>query len=160
MAASLLISFLMAWLAVPLLAVHFLRAEDALQEEGGAWTLRCHLAYEAVMRRLFERRWLVLLGIVPLLVLGWLAYQHLGSGFMPKMDEGGFVIDYHAPPGTSLTETDRLVRQVEAILQKIPEVDTYSRRSGLGLGSVGLTEPMKAISLSASNLSLGNPWRP
>ena len=140
MAASLVISFLMAWLAVPLLAAHLLRAEDALQEEGGLWTLRCHLAYEAVMRRLFVRRWLVLLGIVPLLVLGWLAYQHLGSGFMPKMDEGGFVIDYHAPPGTSLTETDRLVHQVETILQKIPEVDTYSRRTGLGLGSVGLTE--------------------
>ncbi len=140
MAASLVISFLMAWLAVPLLAAHLLRAEDAQQEEGGFWTLRCHLAYDAIMRRLLQRHWLVLLGILPLLVLGWLAYQHLGSGFMPKMDEGGFVIDYHAPPGTSLTETDRLVRQVEAILQKIPEVDTYSRRTGLGLGSVGLTE--------------------
>ena len=55
------------------------------------------------------------------------------------MDEGGFVIDYRAPPGTSLTETDRLVRQVEAILQKIPEVDTYSRRTGLALGQF-LTE--------------------
>jgi CzcA family heavy metal efflux pump len=140
MAASLIISFLMAWLAVPLLAAHLLRPADARHEEGGAWTLRCHLAYEAVMRRLLKRQWLILLGIVPLLALGWLAYQHLGSGFMPKMDEGGFVIDYQAPPGTSLTETDRLCRQVEAILQKIPEVDTYSRRTGLGLGSVGLTE--------------------
>ncbi len=140
MAASLINSFLMAWLAVPLLAAHLLRAEDALQEEGGVWTMRCHRAYEAVMRRLLQRPKLILLGIVPLLALGWLAYQHLGSGFMPKMDEGGFVIDYHAPPGTSLTETDRLVRQVEAILQNIPEVDTYSRRTGLGLGSVGLTE--------------------
>jgi CzcA family heavy metal efflux pump len=134
MAASLIISFLMAWLAVPLLAAHLLRAADAQQEEGGAWTLRCHLAYDAIMRRLLRSHWLILLGIVPLLALGWLAYQHLGSGFMPKMDEGGFIIDYHAPPGTSLTETDRLVRQVEAILQKIPEVDTYSRRTGLGLG--------------------------
>jgi multidrug efflux pump subunit AcrB len=140
MAASLIISFLMAWLAVPLLAPHLLRAEDAQQEEGGVWTRRCHLAYDAIMRRLLRRHWLILLGIVPLLAMGWLAYQHLGSGFMPKMDEGGFIIDYHAPPGTSLTETDRLVRQVEAILQKIPEVDTYSRRTGLGLGSVGLTE--------------------
>ena len=140
MAASLIISFLMAWLAVPLLAAHLLRAADAQQEEGGAWTRRCHRAYDAMMRRLLRRHWLILLGIVPLLALGWLAYQHLGSGFMPKMDEGGFIIDYHAPPGTSLTETDRLVRQVEAILQKIPEVDTYSRRTGLGLGSVGLTE--------------------
>ena len=59
---------------------------------------------------------------------------------MPHMDEGGFVIDYHAPPGTSLAETDRLCRQVEVILRKIPEVETYSRRTGLGLGAVGLTE--------------------
>jgi multidrug efflux pump subunit AcrB len=59
---------------------------------------------------------------------------------MPHMDEGGFVIDDHAPPGTSLAETDRLCRQVEAILKKIPDVQTYSRRTGLGLGAVGLTE--------------------
>jgi multidrug efflux pump subunit AcrB len=56
------------------------------------------------------------------------------SGFMPTMDEGGFIIDYRAPPGTSLAETDRLVRQVEAILHTLPEVQTYSRRTGLGLG--------------------------
>jgi len=140
MAASLIISFLMAWLAVPLLAAHLLRPEDASHEDGGAWTRRCFLAYEAIMNRLLQRRWLVLLGIVPLLLLGWLAYQQLGSGFMPHMDEGGFIIDYRAPAGTSLVETDRLCRQIEAILQKIPDVDTYSRRTGLGLGSVGLTE--------------------
>ena len=92
------------------------------------------------MHRVLRRHRLVLLGIVPLLLLGWLAYQSLGSGFMPHMDEGGFIIDYHAPPGTSLAETDRLLRQVEAILQKVPEVQTYSRRTGLGLGGVGLTE--------------------
>ena len=80
---------------------------------------------------------------------------------MPKMDEGGFIIDYHAPPGTSLTETDRLLRQVEAILQKIPEVDTYSRRTGLGAGAAWASpKPTKAISLSASNLFPGGPSRP
>ncbi len=58
---------------------------------------------------------------------------------MPVMDEGGFILDYIAPPGTSLTETDRLLRQVEAILRDTPEVQTYSRRTGLQLGG-GLTE--------------------
>ncbi len=141
MAASLAISFLMASLAVPLLAGRLLRVEDALKEDAGSWARRTLDAYENLMRRALQRRWLVLLVIVPLLLLsGWLAYRSLGSGFMPQMDEGGFVIDYRAPPGTSLAETDRLCRQVEAILQKLKDVDTYSRRTGLGLGAVGLTE--------------------
>ncbi|PYL39901.1 MAG: transporter, partial [Verrucomicrobia bacterium] len=53
---------------------------------------------------------------------------------MPVMDEGGFILDYISPPGTSLAETDRLLRQVESILQETPEVQTYSRRTGLQLG--------------------------
>ena len=54
------------------------------------------------------------------------------------MDEGGFILDYIAPPGTSLTETDRMLRDVEAFWTT-PEVDTYSRRTGLQLGG-GVTE--------------------
>lgn len=58
---------------------------------------------------------------------------------MPQMDEGGFVLDYVAPPGLSLTETDRLVVQMEEIIQSVPDVASYSRRTGLQLGG-GLTE--------------------
>ena len=68
---------------------------------------------------------------------------------MPAMDEGGFILDYHAPPGTSLTETDRLLRQVEAILRKTPEVETYSRRTGLQLGGWASPRPTRATSSSA-----------
>ena len=56
------------------------------------------------------------------------------------MDEGGFIIDYIIPPGTSLTEGDREMRTVEQILQTIPEVESYSRRLGTALG-VGIVEP-------------------
>ncbi|MHB8482893.1 MAG: efflux RND transporter permease subunit [Nitrospiria bacterium] len=140
MAAGLIISFVEAWLMVPLLSLHLLRQEDADQKEGGAFTERFHRAYEGLMRRLLPRPALIFLAIVPLLAAGWLCYRNTGSGFMPGMDEGGFALDYLASPGTSLTETDRLLRQMESILRATPEVQTYSRRTGTQLGG-GLTEP-------------------
>jgi CzcA family heavy metal efflux pump len=139
MAASLVVSFLIAWLAVPILADHFLGEKDANQKEGGAFTDRVHRGYRSLMQRVLARPLLVLIGVVPLLMMAVWGYRQVGTGFMPAMDEGGFILDYVAPPGTSLTETDRLMRQLEAILQKVPEVSTYSRRTGLQLGG-GLTE--------------------
>jgi multidrug efflux pump subunit AcrB len=139
MSASLIISFLVAWLAVPLLADRFLNEKDARQKESGRFADRALRGYEASMQRVLVHPWWVVLGIVLLLGVGWLGYRHVGSGFMPTMDEGGFILDYRSEPGTSLTETDRLLRQVEAILRATPEVETYSRRTGLQLGG-GLTE--------------------
>jgi len=92
-----------------------------------------------LLRRLLDRPVLILLGIIPLFAVALLCYQRIGSGFMPSMDEGGFILDYRAESGTSLTETDRLLRQLETVLQSTPEVETYSRRTGLQLGG-GLTE--------------------
>jgi CzcA family heavy metal efflux pump len=134
MAASLVISFLIAWLAVPILADRFLNEKDASQKEGGRFTEYVHRGYGRLMHRLLARPSLVLLGVVPLLLAAWLCYRNVGSGFMPSMDEGGFILDYRSAAGTSLSETDRLLRQVEAILQATPEVETYSRRTGLQLG--------------------------
>ena len=139
MATSLFISFLVAWLAVPILADHFLNEKDALQKESGPFGEFCRRTYETMMLRVLVRPWLVLLVVMLFLAAGWMSYQHVGTGFMPSMDEGGFVLDYASEPGTSLTETDRLLRQVEAVLSTTPEVETYSRRTGLQLGG-GLTE--------------------
>jgi multidrug efflux pump subunit AcrB len=138
MASALAISFVLSWLIVPLLATmvvgehapgHGLkRPLEALER---AFSAASHL---------FARRPVALL--VPLLLLlgiGAFAYTRAGTGFMPAMDEGGFVLDYKSAPGTSLTETDRLLRQLEAILRANPNVDTYSRRTGLQLGG-GVTE--------------------
>ena len=139
MAASLVVSYFVAWLAVPLLADHLLGQKDADQEEGGFVTRKAHKGYERVMGRLLGRPVFLLLPVAALLFAGWMSYKHLGTGFIPKMDEGGFVIDYFATPGTSLTETDRLLREAGAILRKTPAVDTYSRRTGQQLGG-GVTE--------------------
>lgn len=134
MAAGLVISFFIAWLGVPILAAHWLTRRDAAEKEATVVGSRLSAAYGTVMSRLLRHAWLILLIVLPLVALGYLAYGNLGSGFMPAMDEGGFILDYVSPPGTSLTETDRLLRKVEAILRKNPAVETYSRRTGLQLG--------------------------
>ena len=141
MAAALVISFFVSWLAVPLLADKFLTPRDIAREharEHGRLLTALQRGYARLLPLLLRRPPLALLGIAPLLLAGWLAYHAVGSGFLPSMDEGGFVLDYRTPSGTSLAETDRLLAQVEHILATTPQVQTWSRRTGLQLGG-GIT---------------------
>ncbi|MHB1950868.1 MAG: efflux RND transporter permease subunit, partial [Acidiferrobacteraceae bacterium] len=140
MAGSLVISFLIAWLAVPLLADHLLSEKDAQHEGEGRFMGWLHRSYARIMDFSLSRTWIVAATVVPLAVCGWLAYRATGSGFLPSMDEGGFILDYVARPGTSLAETERLLRRVEGILNRTPYVADYSLRTGLQLGG-GITHP-------------------
>jgi CzcA family heavy metal efflux pump len=80
-------------------------------------------------------------GICLLLVAGtWFGYQVLGSDLLPQMDEGGFILDYFTPAGSSLAETNRIMAHVERILHSTPEVESTSRRTGLELGYAAVTE--------------------
>jgi multidrug efflux pump subunit AcrB len=85
----------------------------------------------------------VFLGIfcVLLVVVAYLSYRQLGSGLLPAMDEGGFILDYDMPPGSSLQETNRVLNHVERIIRETPEVESTSRRTGLQLGIFPVTEP-------------------
>jgi multidrug efflux pump subunit AcrB len=139
MAAALVISYALTALAVPVLTrsiVDFDRWKDPGEGPEG----RTGRAHRWLLARLFQRPWLLAAGLVPLLVLGWFAFSNVGSGFMPKMDEGGFVLDFRSTPGTSLDETVRQLAQVEAILHATADVATFSTRVGAGL-SGGLSEP-------------------
>lgn len=140
MAASLTISYFFALLVVPVLMRQWVRAQDAVRgEHAGRIFTRIQQAQSRLLERLLQHSWPVYAAMVALVILGAVAYFRVESGFMPHMDEGGFVFDYKAAPGTSLAETDRLMRQVEALVLAVPEVDSYSRRTGLQLGG-GLTE--------------------
>ncbi|MEZ5065606.1 MAG: efflux RND transporter permease subunit [bacterium] len=135
MASALLISFFVALTIVPLLSRRLLRDHASHADREG----RILRAYRRVVGGGLRRPASLLLVILPILLAGYLAMRATGSGFMPATDEGGFILDYRAAPGTSLSETDRLLTQVEDILRNTPEVQTYSRRTGLQLGG-GLTE--------------------
>jgi CzcA family heavy metal efflux pump len=96
--------------------------------------------YEWGMRRVIGHRlWLAAFCVV-LIVISYFCYKALGSDMLPSIDEGGFVLDYVMPPGTSLQETDRVLSHVDQIIHSIPEVLTTSRRTGLQLGLAAVTE--------------------
>ena len=97
--------------------------------------------YERWMRRALEHAaWLGVLGVA-LIVVSYASYRALGSDLLPAFDEGGFVLDYVMPPGSSLEETNRVLNHVERILHTVPEVESTSRRTGLQLGLAAVTEP-------------------
>jgi len=102
---------------------------------------RIMIFYERWMRRALEHpAWLVGLCVV-LIVASYVCYKQLGSDLLPAMDEGGFILDYVMPPGSSLEETNQVINHVEKIIRSTPEVESTSRRTGLQLGLAAVTEP-------------------
>jgi multidrug efflux pump subunit AcrB len=96
--------------------------------------------HERWLRRALERpRWLAGFSLA-LIVIAYVCYQFSGSGLLPEMDEGGFIIDYIMPAGSSLSETNRVVRHLEQLLHDVPEVESTSRRTGMQLGLASVTE--------------------
>jgi multidrug efflux pump subunit AcrB len=114
---------------------------DHETEENGPLLTRLINAYEWLLAHALERRKTVLVVIGIVAVLTFVIYKGLGSEFLPEFEEHGFILDYVAPPGASLDETDRLLQHVEQMLKATPEVDGYSRRTGMQLGLAGVTEP-------------------
>ena len=96
--------------------------------------------YERWLRFALERpKWIALFSAV-LIVASFFCYKALGSDLLPAMDEGGFVLDYITPAGTSLEETNRMVSHIGEMIHELPEVQGYSRRTGLQLGLAAVTE--------------------
>jgi multidrug efflux pump subunit AcrB len=97
--------------------------------------------YERQLRRALKYpAWLAAFCLV-LVAISYGCYRLLGSELLPAFDEGGFVLDYVMPPGSSLQETSRVLTRIEAILRATPEVESTSRRTGLELGLAAVTEP-------------------
>jgi len=145
MAVSLLISLLLAITITPSMAAWFMggmyRKEKKKQNEQGGTILRYFTGiYERTLRIALAGRWITLGLCVLILLAGIGIYTRLQSEFLPPMDEGAFVIDYMARPGTSLAETDRQLKQAEKILLTIPEMESYSRRTGARL-ALAIAEP-------------------
>ena len=139
---ALLTSLALALTWTPTLSHYFLRTGRKSTPERNhdavpGWLMN---AYESTLRFALEHP--LVLGLFTVLLIGasYFCYQHTGSDLLPAMDEGGFIVDYVMPAGSSLQETNRVISHVEQILRKTPEVASTSRRTGLQLGLAAVTE--------------------
>jgi CzcA family heavy metal efflux pump len=157
MTVSLLSSLLLALTWTPTLSQYLVRRKESATASGAeshnvAALLEAeeaHLSgffgrivdlYGRVMQRLLGRPILITGVSLAVLALSFLCYNALDSDLLPSMDEGGFILDYYTPPGSSLAESDRILQHIEEIVRSQPEVANTSRRTGLQLGLAAVTE--------------------
>ena len=163
MTVSLLTSLLLALTWTPTLSQYLGRRKDGTTEEGTSSTggpdfakllaaEEAHLSgffgrvvnfYTRTMRAFVKRPWVLAATSIVIIVLSYVCYSFLGTDLLPEMDEGGFILDYDTPPGSSLAETDRILQHLEEIIRSQPEVENTSRRTGLQLGIAAVTEANK-----------------
>ena len=133
MIITLTVSFFVTWIGLPVIYLLFSSKENKVTN--------AHTVKERKWVRFFIERPIVSYLFIGIVGLGtYLLLPKLETGFLPQMDEGSIVLDYNSPPGTSLEETDRMLNEVDRILESIPEVKTYSRRTGTQMGFF-ITEP-------------------
>jgi CzcA family heavy metal efflux pump len=140
-ATALLTSLVLALTWTPTLSHYFIRRRSRRHTEDQL-TVPPRLLnfYERVLRVTLEHKWVMALFALALIGVSYLCYINTGSDLLPAMDEGGFIVDYIMPAGSSLEETNRVITHVEQILRSIPEVENTSRRTGMQLGPAQVTE--------------------
>lgn len=144
MVVALLTSLAIAVTLTPALGAAFIRRRGAVVqdelEQGGPILRRLIAMYEWAARRALRHAFIAMCCVAVITAAGLLLYFDLDSDFLPAQDEGAFVLDYFTRPGTSLAETDRMLRHVEEILRSTPEIESYSRRTGARL-ALAIAEP-------------------
>jgi len=142
MQITMVASFLVTWLLLPVLHLSIgykkrLRPQSldrAIHDDKEIETAAVNKV--AWLTWLYRKPWVAALFVLTLLSGGYLAYNNMQTGFLPDLDEGTIVLDYHSPSGTDIEETDRMCRQMEKIIMANPDVETYSRRTALGMSFI------------------------
>ncbi|MFL5763524.1 MAG: efflux RND transporter permease subunit [Bacteroidia bacterium] len=135
MIITLACSFFVTWIGLPVVYLLLSPGERKVKTEAP----QEHRRYSWVAF-FIDRPWMSFVIVIVLGLSVWYIYPKLETGFLPDMDEGTIVLDYKSPPGTSVEETDRILREAEKLIISVPEVESYSRRTGAEMGFF-ITEP-------------------
>lgn len=128
--SSIMASLVVALTLTPALCKLLLRGRLRGKEQDGFLVRWIKAAYRPALLASIRFRWAVL-GLATALTVGslWVA-SSFGTSFLPAFNEGTFTVFLMAPPGTSLDESNRLARGVEARLVNIQGVQSVTRRTG------------------------------
>jgi CzcA family heavy metal efflux pump len=137
---ALLTSLALALTWTPTLSHYLIRQRGTRDPGHENISPRIMRPYERILRTTLDHPALLAVFTAVLIGASYFCFVSLGSDLLPHMDEGGFILDYFMPAGSSLDETNRVVSAVEGILRATPEVESTSRRTGLELGLATVTE--------------------
>ncbi len=138
MIITLVCSFFVTWIFLPVIYLLLTKGSD--KANSTKIEIVHDLKPQNWIRYFIIRPYLTFAFLFILVVSIVLIFPRLETGFLPEMDEGSIVLDYSSPSGTSLEETDRMLKEVEKEIVKIPDVMAYSRRTGTQMGFF-ITEP-------------------
>ncbi|WP_029279417.1 efflux RND transporter permease subunit [Pedobacter borealis] len=139
MIITLVCSFFVTWIGLPVIYLLLTRKGGSHAATGKKVVVH-EVKSQNWVRYFIQRPYISIIFMLVLIASIVLVFPRLETGFLPEMDEGSIVLDYASPPGTSLEETDRMLREVEKEIVKIPDVQAYSRRTGTQMGFF-ITEP-------------------
>ncbi len=134
----------------------------AVAEDGKklSFSTRFHIAFDSSFNRMvnkykvavlffMKRKWLSI--ILILLACAGLYYTmtNTKTALVPNEDMGTVFVNVQASPGYTLSETTKVMEQIETRISKIPEVKAYSMVVGYSLlGSAGSTGGMFILKLN------------
>src|SRR5207249_4513299 len=121
-----LVALGLALTIIPLLAEQFVTAHEVEPARAGLLA-RLQQAldalgprYERALGAVLDHPRHIVIAAAVLVAVGLGLFRLLGTGFLPEMDEGAFVLDYFTPGSTALAETNRQVGIAEQVLAATP----------------------------------------
>jgi Cu(I)/Ag(I) efflux system membrane protein CusA/SilA len=114
--------------------------------------------YEPVCNFVLNHRWLTVFAAILLMAATVPVYLHLGSEFMPPLNEGSILYMPTTLPGLSVTEAANLLQIQDKILMSVPEVERVFGKAG----RAGTSTDPAPFSMMETTVTLKDreQWRP
>ncbi len=148
LAGAVLVSGFVALTLSPMMCSLLLRHEE---KHGAAFLLierfldGLNRGYRRVLTAILHQRWIVLLAFVAVAVACGVLFKALKTELAPVEDRGVILGAFNGPDGATLAYTEKYARQIEAIYEKVPEIERYFVVAGnpvvnQGISFAGLTD--------------------
>ena len=114
---------------VPVLAGYFVRGKIRSEAENPVNRTLSNL-YKPVLTRLLHYPLATVAGAICLLVSMYWPLSHLGSEFMPELDEGDLMYMPTTYPGISVGKAREVLQQTDKLIATLPEVESVFGKVG------------------------------